>query len=290
MSAKTQDVKPIIVPNGGNAEPVTTATADGGLASNLIGNQIHERAFLAEGTQRPPMEMIERYLKQMDEFGQTLQRRIEQNAQQQLVKVGNGGYAPRQTTSPQSTSGSSVELTDPTTDTIYGVPYKWWDVFAIGPVQGLFATSYVKPHKIFAGGEVAFFFLYVATNPLGINYGPPPSATTVMAGKHYRLRLETLNLTNVTPGPVISIPSIFPGDPNWLQSYLVGFSIPNPLEGRPEIIEVNVTADVVGWHQPMAAFASAIYDVDRDPGFPLGLAHSPHFHDDIPLRCLCYRK
>jgi hypothetical protein len=76
-----------------------------------------------------------------------------------------------------------------------------------------------------------------------------------------------------------------------VQRFLGMLHFPTPHEGRPEVVEFNITADINdGTGQPMAAFATSIMDVDFDPGYPLGIARGPHFHDERPLRALCYRK
>jgi len=109
------------------------------------------------------------------------------------------------------------------------------DLIVVGPIQ--LGIPPFKPNKIIAGGEDVFFLSTVATNPLLIN-GNLPSAMTLMAGRPYRLRLETMNLTNVAPGPFISIPRTFPvGIP--AQTFLLGIKLPTPQEGRPELFEIK---------------------------------------------------
>ncbi|MDZ7362578.1 MAG: hypothetical protein ONB46_17920 [candidate division KSB1 bacterium] len=179
-----------------------------------------------------------------------------------------------------------ANLGGPIGDDLWWGTYKFWDVYAVGPIQ--FGVPPFKPNKIIAGGEDFYFLVYVVTNPLLIN-GTLPSATTLVAGRPYRLRLETFNLTNGVPGPYAEINSVFPGSP--LQAFLFGFTAAEPQEGRAELLEVNVTADVTdNTHQPMAAFATYFLDLDFDPGFPLGPAQSPHMHAEQPLRCLCYKR
>lgn len=227
-----------------------------------------ERVVLAQGVKQPSKEKLERYLGILDSYAVQLQERIEtdiQKADQELRQ--------------SQKRGVKAEMGEP-----YSTAYKWWDIFALGPIQGLSLPPY-GPHKIFAGGEPTIFFVFVVTNPMPLMAGP--SATTVMAGKPYKLRLTTMNVTSVNAGPSLEIDSVFPGTP--VQGFLFIMNQPTPAQGRPEIVEFNVTADVSsGFSQPMAAFATNIIDVDFDPGFPAGVAQGPHIHVEQPMRCLCY--
>jgi hypothetical protein len=228
--------------------------------------QVHERVAFSEGMKKSP-ELIERYLGIVDKYAAKLKKRIEVSA----LKMDDSEVA-------------MARSAEPSEEGIGG--YKFWDIFAIGPLQ--LGIPPFKPNKIIAGGEDVYFLVYVVTNPLLIN-GTLPSATTLVAGRPYCLRLETFNLTNGVPGPYAEIHSVFPGYP--LQAFLLGFTAQEPHEGRAELLEVNVTADVTdNTHQPMAAFATYFLDIDFDPGFPLGPPESPHLHVEQPLRCLCYKR
>jgi len=228
--------------------------------------QVHERVGLSEGMKKSP-ELIERYLGIVDKYAAKLKKRIDGSA----LKTDESEVA----------MARSAEPGEP-----WEGGYKFWDIYAVGPIQ--LGIPPFKPNKIIAGGEDVYFLVYAVTNPLLIN-GTLPSATTLVAGRPYRLRLETFNLTNGVPGPFAEINSVFPGVP--LQAFLLGFTAQDPQEGRAELLEVNVTADVTdNTRQPMAAFATYFLDIDFDPGFPLGPPQSAHLHVEQPMRCLCYKR
>ena len=258
MSTTPQDVQDLVVGNGDRGTIVSAETAG-----------IMNRLLLADGVQRPALEILERHESLMEGYAAKLQDRIANSVQK--VAMENGGAAPLGTEEGGARSGS----------------YKWWDVYATGPVQNITLPAY-WPHKIFAGGELVYFYIYVVTNPLPLSLGP--SAMTILSGRPYSLRLETLNLTNVSAGPVASGTFTFPGTTS-VQSFLGVMSFPTPAEGRPEVIEFNITADINdGTGQPMAAFATSIMDIDFDPGFPYGTPSGPHIHQERPLRALCYHR
>ena len=252
----------------GPEERIIKHGGNGGVSSEIEAST-RKRVIFARGIQQPPLELNERYKSILDAYTQKMNERIDQNAKMAIALAEEG-------------SRIDIEAGEPT-----GRGYKFWDIFVVGPIQ--LDIPQFKPGKIIAGGEDVFFLTTVATNPLLIN-GDLPSATTLMAGKSYRLRLETMNLTNVAPGPFISIARTFPvGVP--AQTFLLGIKLPMPQEGRPELFEINVTADVTdNTQQPMAAFATHILDIDVDPGFPLTPPRGPHLHIEQPLRCLCYKK
>lgn len=260
MAEKKQDAEEIIVTNGGSSSAQALVQTE---TTKL------ERIVFAEDVQKPSAELIERYEGILDAYTAKLQERLEHNVQkamEQGVQVEDAG----------------LEIGEP-----IGGAYKWWDIYAIGPIQG-FGVPPFRPNKIIAGREAAFFLVYVVTNPMLIG-GVNPSATTLMAGRPYTLRLESINLTNVAPGPSVAVRSVFPGTP--VQAFLLGFRAPNPLQGRPEVLDFSITADVTdNWRQPMAAFATNVLDVDFDPGFPIGRSSFLHLHNEQPLRCLCYRR
>lgn len=264
MYNKTYDaagVEELVIKNGnGNGEVYSEPD------TQLIG-----RVALAEGMKQLSPELLERYESVLDAYATKIKQNMDRNAKK----------AQESAKSDLQTEAGEVHTVNP-----FG-PYKWWDLFLIGPFQSI--PSVARPNKIIAGNETVSFIAAVATNPLPIDGFNPPSAQVVMAGRRYRFRLETFNLTNGTVGPLVSITSAFPGSSS-LQVFGLSMIVPTPLQGRPELFEVNLTADVLDAFQPMAAFATTILDVDRDPGFPIGSPSAPHLKIEQPLRCLCYRK
>ncbi|GEM_PF-5787463 len=244
-----------LVVKGGNGNDVA-----------VVKTEKPQSIYLAEGLKLASAELLERYESILDGYAQKVSTRIEKNL--------NGALA-------------QADRIAKTGEPIGTFGYKFWDVFAVGPVQ--FGMPPFKPNKIVAGGEAVWFLVSVVTNPLPVGPGLP-SATQLVAGRPYRLRLQSLNLTNVTSGPAVSFNSIFPGVPS--QTFLLGLSFQMPLQGRPELYEINVTADVTdNTQQPMAAFATHMFDIDADPGFPNPVPpQNAHMHIEQPMRILSYRR
>jgi hypothetical protein len=257
-------VEEIVIESGGNGGRIITEEKA----------PKYERIVFAKGSQPPPLELMERYDSLLDAYTIKFEELMDMNVNKAAELAGQG---------------SQAELGEPITFNLFG-RYKWWDLFVLGPIQNPFTTS--RPNKIVAGGEWVHFFIFVVTNPLNIS-GPPPSAMGVMGGWQYKLRLETINLTNVVAGPVVNPPPwIFPGTFP-VQLFLYSFLAPTPAQGQQQLLEVNVTADVIGPNpnKRFAAFATHLVDLDSDPGFPLPVpASGPHLHVEQPLRCLIYAK
>ena len=178
----------------------------------------------------------------------------------------------------------STELGEP----FSGAAYKWWDIFLVGPIQNITVPPFL-PHKIIADNELAFFIAFVVKNPLPTP-GPGPSANILMNGRRFNLRAHFCNLSTCSAGPNILIRSRFNTSP--VQPFLLVFRPPAAQDGRPDLYEINLTADVTEFQQPMAAFATRMFDIDSDPdGLPffLDAAKGPHVHDEQPLRFLVYR-
>jgi hypothetical protein len=253
-------------------EELVIRSGNGNDAAVLTGEK-QSRIYLAEGVKLASAEILERYESILDGYSKKVNDRIELNLNAALALAD------------KTQDDKSPKMGTPST-----TGYKMWDVFAVGPVQ--FGVPPFRPNKIVAAGDVVWFFVSVVTNPLPIPGGGGflPSATQLVAGRPYRLRLQSLNLTNVTAGPAIAINSIFPGVPS--QTFLLGLSFRTPLQGRPELYEVNVTADVTdNTQQPMAAFATHMFDLDVDPGFPNPVPpQNAHMHVEQPMRILSYRR
>jgi hypothetical protein len=253
----------IVVANGNGSNGDTLTKAE---ASTL------ERVAFAEGLQRPPQELIERYESILSAYAKKIEDRISLNVKKAAVLAEQGG-------------STSIELGEPISGT-----YKWWDIFVVGPIQNLTFPPFL-PHKIIAGGELAFFLVYVVKNPLPTP-GGGPSALTLLCGRKFCLNAELVNLTNVTNGPDIHIKSEF--NHNVVQSFVLVLRLNAP-ECYPNLYEINVTADAVDYKcpQPFAAFATRFLDFDNDPNglpFPLDASIGPHIHNEQPMRFLVYKR
>lgn len=250
--------------------------------ANMAGaeNATYKRLAVARGTQVPNKELLERYDSLLEAYAGKLENVIQHQARK--ASTGVTGDA-----------GAGIELGEVISGGGYGPYYKgyykWWDVFVVGPIQNISHPPFL-PHKIISGGEYAFFFVFVVKNPLPTP-GGGPSALTLLQCRKFQLNAELMNLTNVTNGPDIQINSEFNG--RVVQPYLMVFRAPYPKDGKPDLYEINVTADVTDCPQPFAAFATRILDIDRDPDglpFPLDARKGPHVHDEQPMRFLVYRK
>lgn len=230
---------------------------------------VFERIAYASGIQQPSMELVERFEAILDTYAARLEERIDLNAKKAIELLEQG-------------TRPGLELGEPYS----GPVYKWQDLFVVGPIQNISTPPYL-PHKIVAAGEAAFFFVFVVKNPLPTP-GPGPSALTIMNGRPFNLNAVTINLTNMSNGPDIFISSRF--NRSVVQPFMFVFNAPVPQQGKPSLFEINVTLDVTdGFLQPIAGFATSIFDIESDPGFPVGPANNQHLHVEQPLRFLVYK-
>ena len=179
--------------------------------------------------------------------------------------------------------GLEPEVGEPTVG-----PYVAFDVLMISPIQLITPPVTYAPSRIVAGGELAFLLAYLWANPAAdILNGFAVPANFQLGNRNVRVSFDQLNLTNATAGPNFTfvfnlgpapIPPIIP--------ILVPFI--TPAVATPELIEVNVTADILDMGQPYAAFGTWQIDIDAEPpwwflpGTPSQLQH------DIPMRYMVY--
>ncbi len=256
---KLQEVEELVVRHAGNGDALPKIEAPS-----------LERVVFAEGLQRPPQELIERYESILDAYTARVKDRIDMEVRK-AVAISEQGM-------------TGIELAEPFT----GRGYKWWDIFAIGPIQNITLPPFL-PHKIIADNELAFFLVFVVKNPLPTP-GGGPSALILMNGRRFNLRAHTCNVTACSPGPNLLIRTAF--NTAVVQPFLFVFRPPAAQQGRPDLYEINFTADVTEFQQPMAGFATRILDIDNDPdGLPffLDARKRPHVHDEEPMRFLVYR-
>jgi hypothetical protein len=190
--------------------------------------------------------------------------------------------------------GDTQGLTDSRTLPYYAPAYNWWDMYMAGPYQPIpgGAAGPFSPSKIIRAGEPAFMICVLWRNPAPIGWAySGPSAATVMSPYNVQIRLESINLSTVQNGPDFVPPALTfgPGFLNFLIVPLSGFSVPP--QGRPNLFEINMTADVTGPGAglPFAGYSTWLLNPDNDlpffflPGSPAGLRH------DVPARVLVYR-
>jgi hypothetical protein len=164
--------------------------------------------------------------------------------------------------------------------------YQYWNCLTVGPIQFIGNPPYL-PNKIVSAGDPALMLGLVWVNP-----APGPGAslpgTTVLGGRNYRIRFESLNLSTVSNGPDATFTGTF-GSPAAIVTPFVWW-MPTPDPGaNPSLHEVNLTADITLGGQPFAAFSTWHYDLDEEPGFLGRPTMSSHWQFERPARFLIYR-
>jgi hypothetical protein len=164
--------------------------------------------------------------------------------------------------------------------------YQYWNLLTVGPVQFIGNPPW-RPNKIIAAGELTLMLGVVWVNPAPDPGGGIPG-TVALGGRPYRIRFETINLTNVTNGPDATFAGTFPPVPGI--HFFPWFFVPGDPGPNPYLLQTHLTADITQMAQPFAAFGTWHLDVDTEPAF-LGMpTQGPHWEHDAPCRYLVYRK
>jgi hypothetical protein len=183
-----------------------------------------------------------------------------------------------------------IEAGEPTVGNYVG-----WDLVSFSPIQPIAFPPY-EPNKIIAGGEIAFLAALLFINPtVSIPNGFAIPANVQLGNRNFRVSFDQLNLSTATPGPnFVFVGSFGPAPVPSLILFIVPFTAP-PVS-TPQLVEVNVTADILDLGQPYAAFATWHFDLDREPPFlvippvpPLPFV-PPQLEHDIPQRYMIYPK
>ena len=257
--------------NHQNKEEVITV-ANGSDSFDNTRNDIKARVGFARGVNGINNELIESHLAEMDAFVASLKDRTEQYVKRAMEKAKTGP------------SSVELEIGGPIGQ-VYPL-YPWWNLLIVGPFQTTGGVQ-LLPRKILRPGTSLIWAL-LWRNPAPIDWvAGNPSAAEIMNGRDFSLWAEMINLTNVTDGPDIQIVGSFSVG-NYLDAYALYFNPPTPVQGKPDLYEVNVTLDITEDSQPMAGFATWVFDLDTEPGF-LGLPTVPaHWHYEKPMRFLVY--
>lgn len=217
----------------------------------------------------------------MDAWGSILKKRTDEYTKQAMSMA----------------QGEGLEIGEPISPGAFGIPYPWFDVLLAGPFQPLGgAGGPFLPQKIIAAGEPAFMLGAVWRNPACVNWlCPSPSAATLMSPINLRIWLETCNVTTCTNGPDFGPINFDPLGPGFLNLFFVPLNFPIPPEGRPNLYEMNATADASGpvAGLPFAGYSTWIFDPDLQPPiFPplLRPGVPPHWDYDKPARFMVYKK
>jgi hypothetical protein len=216
-----------------------------------------------------PADLQEEVQALIEEAKLKLVSQMRANVQKALHKNGNGAQ-------PSPTLGGPILQGPPT--------YEYWDLLVISPQQFIVPPFTFQPHKIVAGGEFTLLLAVLFINPLP-SPGGGMSATQYLAGRGFRVRFQHVDLTNVVGGPSFVFAGNFPAPAPMISIFPVGFVPANP-GLNPQLLELNVTADVTDPVQPFAAFGSQWLDIEDDPGFPVPQASG--LRTQIPLRYLVY--
>ncbi len=165
--------------------------------------------------------------------------------------------------------------------------YQYWNCLTRGPLQ-FFGNPPYRPSKIIAAGEWALMVGVVWINPANGPGGSLPG-TVVLGDRDYRVRFETINLSDVVNGPDRLFIGTFGNPANAVNTFSWWFRPGDP-GPNPKLYETTLTADIVQMGQPLAAFSTWHFDPDVEPGF-LGLPTRPeHWQFERPARFLVYRK
>ena len=179
-------------------------------------------------------------------------------------------------------NGAVAEIGEPITR----LGYQYWNVLTIGPIQFLGDPPW-RPNKIIAAGELTLLLGVVWVNPAADPGGGVPG-TVVLGGRSYRIRFETIDLTNVSNGPGATFTGTFPAVPGI--QFFPWYFRPRDPGLNPQLFQAHLTADITNVAQPFAAFGTWHLDLDREPGF-LGLpTQDARFEHDVPCQFLVYRK
>jgi hypothetical protein len=169
-------------------------------------------------------------------------------------------------------------------------PYVGLDVLSSSPRQQITLPPY-SPSRIIAAGESAVITAVVFINPaVDVANGFAIPATVQLANRPIRVRLEQIDLTNLTNGPDFTATGILPSPAPTLIFVNFPFTAADP-GINPALFEANVTVDIGDPVQPWAAMATRHLSRDADPGF-LGLPPEPpnQLLNNIPNRYLVYRR
>lgn len=183
--------------------------------------------------------------------------------------------------------GQKIEVGQPTVG-----PYVAWDILMFSPFE-LNKGPADWPNRIVEGGQLAIVWALMWTNPFADvpnGFAIPP--TTQLIGKAARLTCSQFNLSTGAVGPNWNW--IIPALPDPVPALV---PIPFPLLPQavqtPQMVEVNVTADIIGQSSPFAAFASWHVDIDDEPSWFAAIPPGqpgPRLHFDVPMRYMIYPK
>lgn len=175
-------------------------------------------------------------------------------------------------------------------------PQGWWNIWAIGPLQGGLSAP---PGQIIRVGEPARVVTVIWLNA----FYPTPSACSVISnlGCSCEIRYCTGDLCSWDPAPAFSTTRKIDLVPN--RCFYVDTFQFTPRPNSTGLYEMNIFARLIGCQPgarpPFAAYATAVLDIDADifyppasvtpPGIPTPFPGvGPRWQFDIPIRFMVY--
>ena len=260
MTMPTQTKEPVRVHKGNGTHVVREATE---VVERKLGKAATPEAGIAPEVEDKAQTFIDNYIAYLKEHTDDYILKLETYRQAQAK--------------PKTESGKPTLASG----------YQYWNCLTVGPIQ-FFGNPPYRPGKIIAAGEWALMLGVVWINPANSDGGGLPG-TVVLGGRDYRVRFETLNLTDVADGPDMTFTGTFANPAVVVNVFPWWLNLPDP-GPNPAMYETILTADIVQMGQPLAAFSSWHIDLDYDPPFLDVPAKGPHQQFEIPARFMAYRE
>lgn len=184
---------------------------------------------------------------------------------------------------PQEEAG--IEIAEPITPT--GYPY--WDLYTAGPYQFFrpITVGPVRPAKVIALGEAAYFYAVIWANPLPGPGGSISGTQYLGALNNYTVSWRTVDLERVQPGPRFDQSAAF-GTGVAPQFRLHRWRM---VPRQTGLYEFHLSVDFTTAGHPVAGFSTWHFDPDYEPAISrVRPALPPEWQHDIPMRFLVYEK
>jgi hypothetical protein len=169
-------------------------------------------------------------------------------------------------------------------------PYPWWELYALGPIQGFALNGPLPPHQIIKVGETAFVATVIILNPTHF-VAPGMSAAHLLSSLSlpFEVRYQTGNKTTWTLGdPGMNVAHGGAGM-NLVPGVFVYVDVLQFTGNAPGLYEMNVSARLLGATPPFvnapqfAGYCRSVVDFDPDLLFP-----APGMQFDQPIRFQVY--
>ena len=165
-------------------------------------------------------------------------------------------------------------------------PYIYWDLLVLPPVQ-FCGMQPLRPQKALLADEWTLLPSILFINPVCAGGHLP--ATSVLGGRPLRIRYQHLDLARVRSGPDFIYEGQLATPAPVLTAFLV-FHRFDPAATGSVVLDLTVTAELLGFGQPFVAFQTNHHDLDAEPGFLHSPPQVPQFRDQVPLRFMVCSK